>query len=946
MFCTRLARIAASSLVLAALTALLGCPTGSVVSVPNVTSMDHSSAEATIQSAGLSVGAVTQSPNDSVPKGHVVLQSPAAGVLVQMGTSVNLIVSTGTGQSHLVEVPSVASMAQEAARSAIELAGLHVGTVSYAYSGAVPEGHVVAQNPTAGLSVQEGSSVNLVVAQGQNEPAYCQLTISTSGNGDVVQYPGPGQDGYEVGTLVTLTAIPGDANTVFSHWSGALTGTANPRSILLNEDMIVSAHFALDGVTIPNVVGMTEGAARSAIESAYLCVGRVSQVYSNTIPQGQVVTQDPNAGLYVGRGSSVDLAISLGQDEPAFCQLTVNVSGNGNVVPYPWPGPNGYEVGTVVTLAAIPGDADTVFSNWSGALTGTANPRSILLNEDMVVSAHFALDSVVVPNVVSMPQADAEETVESNHLMVGTVSMEHSESVTEGRVIRQSPAGGVTTHCGDTVDLVISLGSAENDWYAGYDFASVGCIAYWPFDTDTRDYSGNGLDAVGGASAPGRMGGAYRVDNTYMEVAPSPLLDNLNEMTISCWFYPENTHPIGSELIMGRGKDDFWGTQDWYGLVEGGGNELYATFSRNPDGVNGGGLWTGAQYDGAPQNRWYHLTGVFQDGYSVFYLHDSSGNLLACKQHDSGASWTVDVPDAEPLYFGRHNFTQGWSSRIVGRFDEAVIFDRALSAGEVHALASDEDSSGIADFWEYDYGEPWYAGYDFASVGCIAYWPFDTDTRDYSGNGLDAVGGASAPGRMGGAYRVDNTYMEVAPSPLLDNLNEMTISCWFYPENTHPIGSELIMGRGKDDFWGTQDWYGLVEGGGNELYATFSRNPDGVNGGGLWTGAQYDGAPQNRWYHLTGVFQDGYSVFYLHDSSGNLLACKQHDSGVSWTVDVPDAEPLYFGRHNFTQGWSSRIVGRFDEAVIFDRALSAGEVHALASDEDSSGIADFWQVTW
>lgn len=65
-------------------------------------------------------------------------------------------------------------------------------------------------------------------------------------------------------------------------------------------------------VTVPDVVGMDQSNAQSAITSAGLLVGVISQSFSNTVAAGQVLSQSPNGGISVPSGSSVDLEISLG----------------------------------------------------------------------------------------------------------------------------------------------------------------------------------------------------------------------------------------------------------------------------------------------------------------------------------------------------------------------------------------------------------------------------------------------------------------------------------------------------------------------------------------------------------------------------------------------------------------------------------------------------------
>ncbi|HOQ33590.1 MAG TPA: PASTA domain-containing protein, partial [Candidatus Hydrogenedens sp.] len=65
-------------------------------------------------------------------------------------------------------------------------------------------------------------------------------------------------------------------------------------------------------VTVPNVVGMSQSNAESAITEAGLTVGTVSQQCSNTIPEGVVISHSPLSGVQLPPGSSVDLTVSTG----------------------------------------------------------------------------------------------------------------------------------------------------------------------------------------------------------------------------------------------------------------------------------------------------------------------------------------------------------------------------------------------------------------------------------------------------------------------------------------------------------------------------------------------------------------------------------------------------------------------------------------------------------
>ena len=68
----------------------------------------------------------------------------------------------------------------------------------------------------------------------------CTLTVNPSGDGDVILNP-PGGN-YDCGTEVVLTADP-DPGWSFDRWSGDLTGSQNPDTLILSANMTVTAFF-------------------------------------------------------------------------------------------------------------------------------------------------------------------------------------------------------------------------------------------------------------------------------------------------------------------------------------------------------------------------------------------------------------------------------------------------------------------------------------------------------------------------------------------------------------------------------------------------------------------------------------------------------------------------------------------------------------------------------
>ena len=109
---------------------------------------------------------------------------------------------TITANPRIVQVPDVVGVAQAEAEAAILAADLTVGTITTANSETVPEGNVISQNPAAGISVEEGSTVDLVVSLG---PAITTPTVSISATPEVIS----------VGESATLTWLSTNADACF-----------------------------------------------------------------------------------------------------------------------------------------------------------------------------------------------------------------------------------------------------------------------------------------------------------------------------------------------------------------------------------------------------------------------------------------------------------------------------------------------------------------------------------------------------------------------------------------------------------------------------------------------------------------------------------------------------------------------------------------------------------
>ncbi len=133
--------------------------------VPDVTGQTESDAQNSLASVGLT-GSVTYEYSSSVAQGKVISQSLAAGKKVAAGTTVGLVVSQGQEPPEKVTVPPITGSTLDNARQLIKSTGLTVGSITYQYSNDVSSGCVISCDPGDGSSVDDGSTVNLVISQG------------------------------------------------------------------------------------------------------------------------------------------------------------------------------------------------------------------------------------------------------------------------------------------------------------------------------------------------------------------------------------------------------------------------------------------------------------------------------------------------------------------------------------------------------------------------------------------------------------------------------------------------------------------------------------------------------------------------------------------------------------------------------------------------------------
>ena len=317
----------------------------------------------------------TQASNQSTDMQSEAMNLPIRGR--QYGSS-GSAGSPGAGQTLLYNVQSTTGSKTTGGSNGGELsAGSYefVATPGPVTIGWTP---TAARQAYAAAAFAPAASVNYTVSTAASPVGSGTITLN------------PNQASYPAGTSVQVTANPG-IGYAFANFSGNLTGTTDPATLVVNGNESVTANFTPTPCTLTiNIVGSGTGTPASG--SSYTCGTQVQ------------VTATPDSGYSFGQfsgaltGSTNPQTLTLNTNstvtatfvQGTSCTLSTSVTGSGSITV----SPSGtvFTCGTQLTITAVPA---TYFSltGFGGALSGTTNPQTLTLNANSTVSADFAQTS-------------------------------------------------------------------------------------------------------------------------------------------------------------------------------------------------------------------------------------------------------------------------------------------------------------------------------------------------------------------------------------------------------------------------------------------------------------------------------------------------------------------------------------------------------------------------
>jgi serine/threonine-protein kinase len=196
----------------------------------------------------------------------------------------------------------------------------------------------------------------------------------------------------------------------------------------------------------PSLLDQTRESVAAYAEEAGFEVELVDG-YSETVPIGQVISQAPGVGDRIRRGAEITVEVSLG---PERYQVP-NVAGMSEEQARE-------ALAEFASEVEVRREYSTEYDANQVVGTDPAAGEEVEAGTPVTLIVSDGFPPLNVPDVVGMSQADATDAIETEGLVVGTVTPRYSDTIPEGAVIEQTPAADAPAGDGDKVDLVVSQG--------------------------------------------------------------------------------------------------------------------------------------------------------------------------------------------------------------------------------------------------------------------------------------------------------------------------------------------------------------------------------------------------------------------------------------------------------------------------------------------------------
>ena len=249
--------------------------------------------------------APTEPPMRVRPAAARPRRSRRGPVLLAVALAIALAAGLGAywfGWARYTATPGVIGLTQSAATAKLDHAGLDVKLGDPAYSEDVPKGRVVGTDPDPGARVQDHGTVTLTMSLGKERyavPNVARMTVDQAQDALREQHLTYGR------SFLRYSSSP--RGMVLSSNPGA--GRREPPGFQV--DLVVSK--GPRPIHIRDWTGRSADRAVGVLQAQGLQVDTSDQEFSDDVPQGLVIAQDP-VGQVLHRGDTVSLTVSKGPE--------------------------------------------------------------------------------------------------------------------------------------------------------------------------------------------------------------------------------------------------------------------------------------------------------------------------------------------------------------------------------------------------------------------------------------------------------------------------------------------------------------------------------------------------------------------------------------------------------------------------------------------------------
>ena len=226
------------------------------------------------------------------------------------GSSNKANTETSETQADGIEVPDLKGLTFDEAKEQLNAKGLGIKNAGTVASDQYDEGQIVSQTPDALTKAEANTTVEVTLSSGKGEVSVPSVT----GMDETTAYNTLTNSGFTPVKDYAYSADVAQGNVIEqSPNAGSLAKAGDNVKIVISRG---KEQAETTSVAVPGVKGLTEDAARSAIQNVGLAVGNVSSAYSDSVASGQIISQSPVVDTAVDAGTAVDFVVSMGA-EPA-----------------------------------------------------------------------------------------------------------------------------------------------------------------------------------------------------------------------------------------------------------------------------------------------------------------------------------------------------------------------------------------------------------------------------------------------------------------------------------------------------------------------------------------------------------------------------------------------------------------------------------------------------